>query len=322
MTTPPTSPPPALSPLSTLVASMVEHYQNEPRGSRINRHFLPSRTESIEIIKLLLSLFYPGYFGREDLTDTNLEYHVGVTLSTLREKLLAQIDRCLCYDDESYGKSDFTPCKRRATALTETFMSGLPTLRTALIEDVQAAFDGDPAAQNLDEIVLAYPGLMAVTVYRVAHELHVLGVPMMPRIMTEWAHGATGADIHPAATVGRRFFLDHATGAVIGATSTIGDDVKLYQGVTLGALSFPKDAEGKLIRGQKRHPTVEAGATLYANATVLGGQTVIGEGSVLGGSVFVTKSVPKGSRVALKPPELSVMPLRKGEETWVMDFEI
>jgi serine O-acetyltransferase len=204
--------------------------------------------------------------------------------------------------------------------LTDEFLSRIPALRTALVEDVQAAYDGDPAAQNLDEIVLAYPGLLAVTVYRIAHELHTLGVPMMPRMMTEWAHGATGADIHPAATVGRRFFLDHATGAVIGETSTIGDDVKLYQGVTLGALSFPKDADGKIIRGAKRHPTVEARATLYANATVLGGQTVIGAGSVLGGSVFVTKSVPAGSRVALKPPELSVIPLRNGDES--VDFEI
>jgi serine O-acetyltransferase len=272
---------------------------------------------------MLLSLFYPGYFGREDLTDANIEYHVGMTLHALRERLLAQIDRCLCYDDESVGQNDFSRCKRKAEAITEAFMAQIPALRTALIEDVQAAYDGDPAAQNLDEIVLAYPGLLAVTVYRIAHALHLLEVPMMPRMMTEWAHSETGADIHPAANVGHRFFLDHATGAVIGETSTLGDDVKLYQGVTLGALSFPRDADGKLIRGVKRHPTVEARTTLYANATVLGGETVIGEGSVLGGSVFVTKSVPKGSRVVLKPPELTVMPLKKGEvDGWVIDFEI
>jgi serine O-acetyltransferase len=313
---------PPASPLSTVVAALVDHYRAEPRASRINRHFLPSRTESIEIVRLLLSLFYPGYFGREDLTDANVEYHVGVTLHALRDKLLAQIDRCLCYDDETVGNADFARCKKKAEGLTDSFMFGIPKLRAALVEDVQAAYDGDPAATNLDEIVLAYPGLLAVTVYRVAHALHLLGVPMMPRMMTEWAHGATGADIHPAAEVGRRFFLDHATGAVIGATSVIGDDVKLYQGVTLGALSFPKDADGNLIRGTKRHPTVEARATLYANATVLGGQTVIGEGSVLGGSVFVTRSVPRGSRVALKPPELSVIPLRKGEDSWAIDFEI
>lgn len=313
---------PPSSPLATIVGAVLENYRAEPRASRINRHFLPSRTESVEIVRMLLSLFYPGYFGREDLTESNVEYHVGVTLHALRDKLLAQIDRCLCYDDEATGQGEFARCKKRAESLTDAFLSRIPALRSALVEDVQAAYDGDPAAQNLDEIVLAYPGLLAVTVYRIAHELHSLGVPMMPRMMTEWAHGATGADIHPAAIVGRRFFLDHATGAVIGATTTIGDDVKLYQGVTLGALSFPKDAEGNIIRGAKRHPTVEDRATLYANATVLGGQTVVGEGSVLGGSVFVTKSVPAGSRVALKPPELSVIPLRKGDESWVIDFEI
>jgi serine O-acetyltransferase len=182
--------------------------------------------------------------------------------------------------------------------------------------------DGDPAAQSLDEIVMAYPGFLAVTVYRLAHELHQLGIPLMPRIMTEWAHARTGADIHPGARIGRSFFIDHATGVVIGETSDIGDHVKLYQGVTLGALSFPRDDEGNLIRNTKRHPTVESGATIYANATILGGKTVVGAGSVIGGSVFVVKSVPQGSRVALKPPELTVNPLKQGDDPFVFNFEI
>jgi serine O-acetyltransferase len=171
---------------------------------------------------------------------------------------------------------------------------------------VQAAFDGDPAALNLDEIILAYPGVLAVSVYRIAHALYDLGVPMMARIMTEWAHSKTGCDIHPGATIGAAFFIDHATGVVIGETTHIGEGVKIYQGVTLGALSLPRDASGHLIRGKKRHPTVEDGATLYANATVLGGQTVVGAHSVIGGSVFLTFSVPPRSRVSLKEPELRV----------------
>jgi serine O-acetyltransferase len=176
-----------------------------------------------------------------------------------------------------------------------------------LVRDAQAAFDGDPAATNLDEIILAYPGLLAVSVYRIAHALHELGVPMMARIMTEWAHSKTGCDIHPGAKIGPAFFIDHATGVVIGETTHIGEGVKLYQGVTLGALSLPRDTSGQIIRGRKRHPTVEDGSTLYANATVLGGQTVVGQQSVIGGSVFLARSVPPHSRVSLKEPELRVM---------------
>ena len=170
--------------------------------------------------------------------------------------------------------------------------------------DVQAAYDGDPAATGADEILLAYPGILAITVYRLAHELHIQGVPLMPRIMTEWAHSVTGADIHPGARIGRSFFIDHATGVVIGETTVIGENVKIYQGVTLGALSFAKDERGRLIRGTKRHPTIENNVVVYANATVLGGETVVGAGTEVGGSVFLTKSVPSDSVVKMKSPEL------------------
>jgi serine O-acetyltransferase len=307
--------------LPALVSMLTDSYRGDLRGQRINRHFLPSRDESLEILRLLLDVLYPGYFGRDDLTDENVSYHVGVTLTALREKLSRQVERCLCYGDEVSGTSDLPRCRKRSYEVTDRFLGGLGALRATLLEDIQAAHEGDPAAVSLDEIVLAYPGLLAITVYRIAHEIHRLGVPMMPRMMTEWAHGQTGADIHPAAEIGRRFFLDHATGCVIGATTIIGDDVKLYQGVTLGALSFPKDANGNLIRGEKRHPTVENLVTIYANATVLGGRTVVGRGSVIGGSVFVTKSVPPGSRVALKPPDLLVAPLQNGVP-YPIEFEI
>jgi serine O-acetyltransferase len=249
---------------------------------------------------------YPGYFARRDLNEENLEAYVTQSLAGLAPKIEREIEHCLCYGREREAKSEFGECAPRARELAEAFLARLPQIRSLLVRDVQAAFDGDPAATNLDEVILAYPGVLAVSVYRVAHELYELGVPMMARIMTEWAHSKTGCDIHPGAKIGVGFFIDHATGVVIGETSQIGEGVKLYQGVTLGALSLPKDASGHVIRGRKRHPTVENGATLYANATVLGGQTVVGAESVIGGSVFLTRSIPPRSRVSLKEPDLRV----------------
>lgn len=296
------------SELPELVEKLVASYRSDPRAHHINRRFLPSRSEIVRCCELLLQLLYPGYFGRQDLTDQNISYHVGVLLSDLRNTLIKQVGLCLCYSSELQGPApDNADAKHSdATTLVNRFLSRLPELRAVLITDVQAAFDGDPAAVNLDEIILAYPGLLAITIYRIAHELHALGIALMPRIMTEWAHSKTGADIHPGAQIGRSFFLDHATGAVVGETSTIGSNVKLYQGVTLGALSHPRDENGRVIRGTKRHPTVHDGVTVYANATVLGGQTALGEESVIGGSVFLTQSVPPRSRVATKRPELQV----------------
>jgi serine O-acetyltransferase len=311
--------------LPDLVHALTQSYASDPRGQRINRRYLPSRDVCIEIIEQLLQCLYPGFFGRTDLTDRNIDFHLGVSLVFIESKLTEQIDSCLCYDeDHTTSAVDAPRCLARARELTRAFLRELPALRAALLEDVQAAFDGDPAAQSLDEIVLAYPGLLAVTVYRIAHSLHALNVPLMPRILSEWAHSRTGADIHPGAAIGARFFLDHATGAVIGETTVIGSDVKLYQGVTLGALSIARDARGRVIRGTKRHPTVDNRVTVYANATVLGGQTVLGEGSVVGGSVFVTRSIPPGSRVALKAPDQTVQPAKHVtfSADWVVDFEI
>ena len=197
--------------------------------------------------------------------------------------------------------------------MTLTFLENIPVVREILASDVQAAYDGDPAALNFDEVILAYPGLLAISVHRLAHSLYELDVPLMPRIMSEWAHAETGIDIHPGANIGPNFFIDHGTGVVIGETTDIGNHVKIYQGVTLGALSFPKDERGRLIRGSKRHPTVKDNVTIYANAIILGGETVIGEGSVVGGSVFVTSSVPPHSQVTIKPPELRLRPRSDGK---------
>jgi len=295
----------AAAALPALVEGMLASYRGDPRAQHVNRRFLPSRDEILEIVKLLLELFYPGYFGRQDLTDENLAFHVGNELSTLREKLERQVETCLCFAAECDGRPAH-PCSEEARRTTERFLACLPAVRDALVLDVQAAYDGDPAASSLDEVILAYPGMLAVTVHRVAHELRAMGVPLMPRIMSEWAHSRSGADIHPGARIGRSFFIDHSTGVVVGETTTIGSNVKLYQGVTLGALSIPRDERGRVIRDTKRHPTVEDGVTIYANATVLGGRTVIGTDSVVGGSVFVTESVPPSTRVALRPPEMTV----------------
>lgn len=296
--------------LPTLVDNIVASYKSDERTQRIDRHFLPSRDHIVEVTQLLLELVYPGFFGRQDLSTHNVSFHVGELLPRIGNLLYEQSFRCLCYRDEYEGKtiSDQPPCDAKARRLAQEFLEKIPAIREVLAGDVQAAYEGDPAATNTDEVILAYPGVLAVTVYRLAHELHVLDVPLMPRIMTEWAHTITGVDIHPGATIGRNFFIDHATGVVIGETTEIGDNVKLYQGVTLGALSFRKDARGRVIRGHKRHPTVEGEVTIYANATVLGGGTTVGRGSVVGASVFLTRAIPAQHAVTHRAPELRLRP--------------
>ncbi len=294
-----------------LTAQLLSSYRSDLRGQRIGKRFLPSRDEIAEVIGLLLEIFYPGYFGRQDLTQDNIEEHTQSLIASLRQPLRRQIEACLCHAAEEEQVAVDADCTPHARRVTEMLLLKLPEIRATLVLDAEAAFDGDPAATGLDEVILSYPGFLAVTVYRVAHELYTMGVPFMPRIMTEWAHSRTGTDIHPGAQIGASFFVDHATGVVIGETTTIGQRVKLYQGVTLGALSHPKDAQGRVIRNTKRHPSVEDDVTIYANATVLGGNTVLGQGSVVGGSVFVTQSVPAGSRITIKPPELTVQPPKK-----------
>jgi serine O-acetyltransferase len=309
--------------LEQVAGELLDSYLRDERARRISQRYLPSREAIVEILESVLDLMYPGYFGRQDLNAGNLTQHVEHMAAALLPKLEREMEHCLCYGRErDTAPPEFGECAPRAHELAEVFLRRLPQIRTLLIRDVQAAFDGDPAALNLDEIILAYPGVLAVSVYRIAHALYDLGVPMMARIMTEWAHSKTGCDIHPGATIGAAFFIDHATGVVIGETTHIGDGVKIYQGVTLGALSLPRDASGHVIRGKKRHPTVENGSTLYANATVLGGQTVVGADSVIGGSVFLTHSVPPRSRVSLKEPELRVLTRDGAAEPDAIYFDI
>jgi serine O-acetyltransferase len=314
---------PQATALEKLTGELLESYLGDQRARRISQRYLPSREAIVEILGSVLDLMYPGYFGRQDLSADNLSGHVEQMVAALVPKLEHEMESCLCYGREREAVPPaFGECAPRAQELAGIFVHRLPEIRALLIRDVQAAYDGDPAALNLDEIILAYPGVLAVSVYRIAHALYDLGVPMMARIMTEWAHSKTGCDIHPGATIGAAFFIDHATGVVIGETTHIGEGVKIYQGVTLGALSLPRDASGHLIRGKKRHPTVESGSTLYANATVLGGQTVVGADSVVGGSVFLTHSVPPRSRVSLKEPELRVMTRDGAAEADAIYFDI
>lgn len=271
---------------------------------------LPHNDAVIEITHDLMEVIYPGYQRRQKLHAGNVAYHVGDLLEGLSNALTQQIARALRHkqalansdDPQSADANDAFEelAKQKTIALLES----LPRLRELLATDVQAAYDGDPAAQGLDEIILCYPGLRAITVHRLAHELYGLDVPFIPRMMAEWSHNRTGIDIHPGATIGPSFFIDHGTGVVIGETTEIAAHVKLYQGVTLGALSFPKDDSGQLVRGQKRHPTIEEGVVIYANATVLGGETVIGSRSVIGASVSLIQSVPPNTVVTIEKPQL------------------
>src|SRR5690606_21865289 len=249
-------------------------YTEYSRINHLGHHPLPSREAVEDIIGDLFEVLYPGYGRRQSLHLGNVEYYVGDVLDGLHDKLTQQIARALRH--ELCNESPHADFEALAQKKAVELLRRLPDLRRVLDQDVQAAYRGDPAAKCHHEIIFSYPGLKAVTVYRVAHELLTLGVPFIPRMMTEHAHSETGIDIHPGATIGPSFFIDHGTGVVIGETCEIGTGVKLYQGVTLGALSFPKDTDGELVRGTKRHPTLEDDVVVYANATILGGETVIG----------------------------------------------
>lgn len=249
-------------------------------------------------------LLFPGYRRARRTTELAGVRERTERLTRLQTRLRLEIGRALVHVQQTlrvHGEHVDTPCPMQ---VTEQFLNTLPGLQQVLRTDVQAAFDGDPAAKTSDEILLCYPGIEAVLMYRVAHELHRLQIPYLPRILAEWAHRETGIDIHPGATIGSRFFIDHGTGVVIGETCEIGDGVTLYQGVTLGAWSFPRDEQGNLIRGNKRHPTLEDDVTVYSNATILGGMTVVGQGSQIGSSVTLGRSIPPNTIVTIEKPVL------------------
>jgi serine O-acetyltransferase len=295
--------------LPEITEALVATYTECKYTNHLGHRPLPSREAIVEIIADLMDLLYPGYVRRQNLHIGNVEYHVGDLIDGLHDKLTQQIARALRH--ECGPEQVEEDLESMAQQKTVEFLRRLVDLRYVLEQDVEAAYVGDPAAKSHHEVIFCYPGLEAITVYRIAHELLLLGVPLIPRMMTEHAHSKTGIDIHPGARIGRHFFIDHGTGVVIGETCDIGQHVKLYQGVTLGALSFPRDAAGNIIRGMKRHPTLEDEVVVYANATILGGDTVIGHHAVIGSNVWLTQSVDPHTVVSLEKPSLRI----KGPQT-------
>ncbi|MSR32466.1 MAG: serine acetyltransferase [Gemmataceae bacterium] len=292
--------------LPEITEAVMATYTECSKTSHLGHRPLPSREAVAEIITDLLDILYPGFFRRQNLHLGNVEYHIGDLIDGLHDKLTVQIGRALRHEqqfqpEESPQELDLDSLAQKKTV---EMLKRLADIRMLLEQDVQAAYEGDPAAKGHHEIIFCYPGVEAISIYRLAHELLVLGIPLIPRMMTEYAHAKTGIDIHPGARIGTGFFIDHGTGVVIGETCDIGHYVKLYQGVTLGALSFPRDASGNIIRGMKRHPTLEDEVVVYANATILGGDTVVGKGAIIGSNVWLTQSVGPGTVVALEKPLL------------------
>ena len=288
--------------IKSLVGEITHTYQGDSGINFINTSNLPVRDKILEILDLFGELLFPGYTGKRTVTKSNINDIVTDILCRVTKELTEQIERAFKYRCRM-EKCDTGDCRRLAEETAQHLLAQLPTIRGMLKGDVAAAFDGDPAAKSYEEIVISYPCITAIATYRIAHELYLKGVPLIPRIMTEYAHAKTGIDIHPGAKIGKNFFIDHGTGVVIGETTIIGDNVKIYQGATLGALSFPKDERGKIIKGGKRHPTIEDNVTIYAEATILG-NVVIGKGTIIGGNVWIKQSVPAGVTVTTANPDL------------------
>jgi len=288
--------------LPGVVDRIVESCYDEQCFEHVDAELIPSRESVIGILKRLREILFPGYFNQERIDRINLGYQMGRSVDLLFGRLSEQIAHSLRHECLRYDQ----PCVECVNLGQEEalrFLNSIPKMRNVLAMDVRAAYEGDPAAKTYDEIVFSYPGIFAIMVYRIAHQLFVQQIPLLPRIMTEYAHSITGIDIHPGARIGESFFIDHGTGVVIGETTVIGKNVRLYQGVTLGALSLPRDA-GQRLRGAKRHPTIEDDVIIYAGATILGGDCVIGARAVIGGNVWITKSVPPDTKVLLEAPQL------------------
>jgi serine O-acetyltransferase len=284
--------------IKPMVKAILDNYEEHRPLIKVEASNQINKELIIDIIYKLRALIFPGFFSQKPLKQDYLVYHVGDLIEYVQYHLQKQIKRA--FNQESTDRPTLTG----GQAVTGAFLDRIPSIRDLLATDVEAAYEGDPAAFNCDEIILCYPGIFAITVNRLAHELYLLGVPLIPRMMTEYAHSVTGIDIHPGASIGHHFFIDHGTGIVIGETTIIGNYVKIYQGVTLGALST---RGGHLLDGVKRHPTLENHVTIYSGASILGGSTVVGEGVVIGSNAFITKSIPEKTKVSVKNTELQFM---------------
>ena len=282
--------------IDKIVQTIFEDYNGGKNIDAIKLFSNPDKEEVRELVEHIFRIIYPGYFRDRTYKIYNPKNSFAVTIEDVFYHLKKQIYRALDYT-QSDDKLTDDERESESYRITTEFFNRIPKIREYIETDLLATLDGDPAAANFDEVILAYPGLMAITVYRIAHELYQLNVPILPRLMTEYAHSQTGIDIHPGATIGKYFFIDHGTGIVVGETSIIGNNVKIYQGVTIGALST---RGGQKLSGTKRHPTICDNVTIYANASILGGKTVIGENTVIGGNSFITSSVEPNSKVSMK----------------------
>ena len=291
--------------VKNVVCNLYKSYEDEKGINHMSGVNLPSKSEIYQIINDIEEIIFPGFANEKVIDIKNIHYFAGNLLSKVYVELYAQISRAFRY--QCTGREECKSCDidELTNDAVSHVIAKLPEIRDKMKMDVQAAYDGDPAAKSLEEIIISYPGLYAIMVYRVAHEFRHKNVPLIPRIMSEYAHSRVGIDIHPGAEIGTNFFIDHGTGVVIGETSVIGNNVKIFQGVTLGALSFPKTPDGKIIRDRKRHPTLEDDVTVYAGATVLG-DIVIGKGSIIGGNVWLTEGVAPHSLVTISKPVLSI----------------
>lgn len=295
--------------------ALTENYNNEELFMPKNGRMLPSRAVIIDLVKDLRAVIFPGYFWFDSAARMFPEYYTGYRLNDMYDRLKEQIEIALLYADQNMEQEQ--ACKQ-AERICSGFFEKLPEVQERLVKDVQAGFDGDPAAKSKEEIISSYPGVFAIYVYRLAHILYTEKVPFIPRIMTEYAHGKTGIDINPGAVIGEYFFIDHGTGVVIGETTEIGRNVKLYQGVTLGALST---RQGQQLANVKRHPTIKDNVTIYSNSSVLGGETVIGENTIIGGNTFITESIPANTKVSAKSPELVIKKPREVSKKNVWDWQ-
>lgn len=286
--------------INNLSKKILLDYQDNRAIDEVKTFDHPDNENIIDIIESLRRIVFPGYFRNKSYRVYTVRNNISMILEDVIFKLIRQISIVLRYDEKYVNLSE-NEINENAERITFEFLDKIPKIRSYIETDVQAAYDGDPAAYNKDEIIYSYPGLYAILVNRLAHELFLLGVPLIPRVMTEHAHSKTGIDIHPGATIGKYFFIDHGTGIVIGETTVIGDNVKVYQGVTLGALST---RGGQSLRNKKRHPTIEDNVTIYSGASILGGETVVGKNAVIGGNAFITRSIPEGAKVSIKNQEL------------------
>jgi len=290
--------------LPRLVEDIISNYETIGGMDHLEGKDLPSKKVVTEVLEDLFTILFPGYLGKEGITKANIKYFLGNILASVYTQLTIEVEKSLKYICRKITECPHDVCQKRAQVVVKELLEKIPEIRQVLSGDIEAAYDGDPAAVSTEEVMLSYPCVLAITTYRIAHELYLRGVPLIPRIMSEHTHSLTGIDIHPGAIIGKNFFIDHGTGVVIGETAEIGDNVKLYQGVTLGALSFPKDEKGRIIKGRKRHPTIGNNVVIYSGATLLGPDAIIGDNVVIGGNVWVVSPVASGTKITIARPEL------------------